>query len=179
VGGVVEVVGHLLDRLARDPGERGVRAGAQRGVQLGLPGGEDQQARHRDAKIGLGPLDQPDVAEVALVAEVRQVVLAAAVALDRTGMGEQGAGLTELVEADVGERQVLLELRGAADPPAQPLGGDQGVVAESEDVVDVCGGDAVLPVSSQFDRILTAGGHLTSAAVSRFAHRCSTPSGTS
>src|SRR6185436_18743269 len=90
------------------------------------------------AEVRLGTLDQPDVAKVALVAEVGQGVLVAAPALDLTGMGEQGAGLTELVEADVGERQVLLELRSAADPPAHPLGRDQRVVAETEDVVDVC-----------------------------------------
>jgi hypothetical protein len=34
-------------------------------------------------------------------------------------------------------------------------------------------------VSSQLDRILTAGDHLSTAAVFRFTHRCSTPSGTS
>jgi hypothetical protein len=92
---------------------------------------------------------------------------------------EQRARLAELVEPDVGERQVLLELRGAADPPAHPLGRDQRVVAEPEDVLDVCRLASVLPVSSQFDRILTAGDHLMTAAVSRFTHRCSTPSGTS
>jgi hypothetical protein len=75
--------------------------------------------------------------EVALVAPVGQVVLAPAVALEPAGVGEQRACLAELVEADVGEGDVFLELRRAADPPAQPLGGDEGVVGEAEDVVGV------------------------------------------
>ena len=58
-----------------------------------------------------GALDQLHVAELALVAQVGEVVLAAAVALDVAGVGEQRAGLAELVEADVGQRDVLLELR--------------------------------------------------------------------
>jgi hypothetical protein len=106
------------------------------------------------------------VAEVALVAEVRQVVLVAAPALDLPRVRQEGAGLAELVEADVGQRQVLLELRRPADPPAHPLGGDQRVVAEGEEVVDV-------------NRRVRRRAVLTTAAVARVAHRCSTPSGTS
>ena len=79
-------------------------------------------------KSRLRALDQPDVAELAVVAQVGQVVLGAAGALDRAGVGEQRARLAELVERDVGQRDVLLELRRAADPLAQPLRGDQRVV---------------------------------------------------
>ena len=53
--------------------------------------------------------------------------LAPTVTLEPAGVGEQRAGLAELVEADVGQGDVLLELRRAADPPPQPLGGDEGV----------------------------------------------------
>jgi hypothetical protein len=78
------------------------------------------------------------------------VILTATVSLEPSGVGEQRAGLAELVEADVGQGDVLLELWRAADPPPQPLGGDEGVVGEAEDVVRV-----------------------------RVHYRCSTPSGTS
>ncbi len=101
-------------------------------------------------KSRLGTLDEVHAPELALVAPVGQVVLAAAVSLELAGVGQQRAGLAELVEADVGERDVLLELRRAADPPAQSLGGDEGVVGEAEDVVHVS-----------------------------VHYRCSTPSGTS
>ena len=120
--GVVDVVGDLLDGLARHAGQRLVGAAEQGGVQLGLVAREDQQPGHGDPEVGLRPLDEVHAAELALVAPVGQVVLTAAVSLEQTGVGEQRAGLAELVEADVGEGDVLLELRRAADPPPQPLG---------------------------------------------------------
>ena len=79
-------------------------------------------------------LDEVDVAELALVAQVGQLVLGAAGAVQLTGPGEQDARLTEQVEAHVAEGHVLLDLRGTADPLAQPLGVDERVVAELERV---------------------------------------------
>ena len=96
--------------------------------RCGLVGREDQQPGHRDAEVGHRPLDQLDVAELAVVAQVGEVVLGPARALELAGVGQEGAGLAELVEPDVGEGDVLLELGGAADPPAHPLGRDQRVV---------------------------------------------------
>ena len=147
---VVVVVGHLLGGLGRDRGEHEVAAALERGVQLGLPGREHEQPRHGDPEVLLRALDQLDVAEVALVAPVGQVVLVAALPLQLTGVRQQRPRLAEQVETDVGQREVLLELGRPADPPAHPLGGDQGVVGEAQDVVGVGG-----------------------------RHRCSTPSGTS
>ena len=85
-------------------------------------------------EVAVRPLDELQVAEVALVAQVGEVVLGAAGALDLAGVGQQGARLAEQVERDVGQRDVLLELRRAGDPLAEPLGEDERVVAEPEGV---------------------------------------------
>ena len=105
-----------------------------------------------------GLLDELDVAEGALVPEHRQRVLVPPLTLDLAGAGEQGPGLAEQVEADVAQGHVLLDLRGVGEPLSQPLGVDQGVVTEAEEVVDV-----VQP----------------GALDARGAHRYSTSSGTS
>ena len=91
-------------------GQGGVGRRRERGVQLALPGREDQQPRHRDAEVGLRALDQPHVAELAVVAQVGEVVLGPPGALDDAGVRQQRPRLAELVEPDVGEREVLLEL---------------------------------------------------------------------
>ncbi len=59
----------------------------------------------------------------AFLAQIGQLVLVA-------GQGEQDAGLTEQVERDVGQGDLLLQDRGVAGPLAQPVGEDQGVVPE-------------------------------------------------
>ena len=76
-GRVVAVVVDLLDRLGGDRRERLVGAGRQAGVELALVGREHQQPRHRDARSRRWALDQLHVEEVALVAQVGEVVLGA------------------------------------------------------------------------------------------------------
>ena len=69
-----------------------------------------------------------------VVAQVGQRVLVAAGALQLARVGQQQPGRAELVERDVGQRDVLLHLGRARRPLAEPLGGDQRVVAEPQHV---------------------------------------------
>ena len=131
---VVTVVVDFLDRLRGDRGEGLVGAALKPGVELVVVAGEEQQPRHRHAEVAVGAFDQVHAAEVALVAEVGQVVLGARRVLERAGVGQQRPGLAEQVERDVADRDVLLELRRGGDPLRQPLGRDQRVVAQRQHV---------------------------------------------
>ncbi len=143
---MVEVVGRLLARLRRDRRERFVSRAGQPVVQEQLVGGEHQQLRHRDAEVagcagcrgraGVGQLDQQAVAELVIVAPEGEVVLVPPRTLHCAGVGEHQARDAELVEGDVGQRDVLLHLGGPGRPLAQPLRGDQRVVADAERVLE-------------------------------------------
>lgn len=70
-------------------------------------------------------LDELEVAEGALLAEIRQLVLV-------PHQGEQHPRLPQQVESDVGEGHLLFQYRRVTRPLAQPVGEDQCVVAEGE-----------------------------------------------
>ena len=143
---MVAVVVDLLQRLLGDRGERRVARAAQRAVELEHVGRRDELPGDRLGEVAVRLLDDPGGAELGLVAEVREIVLAAPVG--RARVVQEGAGVPEQVERDVAERDVLLELGGARDPPAELLREDQGVIAQPERVLgDVggCGGSGVRP----------------------------------
>ena len=73
--GVVAVVGQLLDALGRDRGEHRVAAAGQPLEQREPGGGEQQQPGDGVREVAVGDLGQPDVAEVAGLAEEGQRVL--------------------------------------------------------------------------------------------------------
>lgn len=83
-------------------------------------------------EVAVGPFDQLDVAEGALLAPVRQRVLVA-------DHRQQHPGLAQQVERDVGQRHLLLQHRGVAGPFGEPVGEDERVVAEPEQFVAVHG----------------------------------------
>ena len=133
-GRVVAVVAHLLERLAGHPGEDGVAGTEQSGIQLSLVRGEPQQPGHLLPEVAPLLLDEVDVAPVPLVAQHREVVLAAARAVERADVRVERPGLPEQVEGDVPEGHVLLELRRVGHPLAEPLRVDHRVVRQTEDV---------------------------------------------
>lgn len=95
---------------------------------------EVQQPCHREREVTVRQLAQLQVQELALIPEVRELVLGAAV--QRTGVLQQRTRLPQLVERDVAERNVLFELRRGGDPLAGALRRDQRVVTEPEGVVE-------------------------------------------
>ena len=76
-------------------------------------------------EVAVRLLDQLEVAEGALLAQIRQLVLVA-------DEGEQHPGLAEQVQGDVGEGDLLLQDGRVARPLPQPVGEHQRVVAEGE-----------------------------------------------
>jgi hypothetical protein len=132
--GVVEVVRDLLAGLAGDGGEPGVGAPAQRGVERQLVRRQEQQLGDGDREVAVRQFDQQSVAELPVVAQVRQRVLVPARPLQFAGVRQQQSGGAELVQGDVGQRDVLLQLRRGGHPLAEPLRGDQRVVAEPQQV---------------------------------------------
>jgi hypothetical protein len=89
--------------------------------------------RHRE--VAVVQLDQLAVAEVLLVPQVGEVVLVPAGALQLARVAQQQPGLTEGVQGDVRQRDVLLQLRRAGRPLGEPLRGDQAVVGQRQHVV--------------------------------------------
>ena len=128
-----------MTALPASAGQGRVGRGQQRRVELVLVGGEDQLTGHGDGEVAVLDLHQVHVAELPLVPQEGQVVLVAAGSLHLAGVAEQRAGLAEQVEGDVGQRDVLLDLRCAGDPLPQPLRQDQRVVTEPEHVVGQSG----------------------------------------
>ncbi len=128
--GVVAVVGHLLDGLGRQWGERAV-PGRQPLVQQVLVDGEVELPDDGVGEVPVGLLDQLEVAEGALLAEVGQLVLVA-------GEREQHPRLSQQVQGDVGEGDLLLQNGGVAGPLPQPVREHQRVVAEGECCVHRC-----------------------------------------
>ena len=116
---VVAVVVDLFERLLRDRGEGRVARVPQRRVELEHVRRGDELPGDRLGEVAVRLLDDPRAAELRLVAEVGEVVLGAPGR--RARVVQERAGVAEQVERDVAERDVLLELGGAGDPPAQLL----------------------------------------------------------
>src|ERR1700744_2190093 len=132
LGGVVAVVGQLLDPLGRDGRQHRVRDGGQRGEQGQPPAGEDQQPAGHLGEVRVLVLGQPDVAELFLLAEEGQLILGPAE--DPAGPGQQHPRLAQQVEGDVGNRGFFLQLGQAGHPLLQPVAVDQRVVAQGQAV---------------------------------------------
>lgn len=129
---VLPVVGQLLDALRGDRRKDGVRVRRQPLEVREAPAGEHQQPDDGEREVAVGQFGQAYVAKVAGVAEVGVGVLVASGAVGLAGAGVEQAGLAEEVEADVGQRHLLLQLGGAGDPLAQTLCSDQGVVGQRD-----------------------------------------------
>ena len=85
------VVARLFQRLAGDGGQRGV-AGLREAFPHQLQEGRDHGvAQHREGEVAARQLDQGQVQVVAFVAQKGQLVFVMALAVQRGGVGQQGA----------------------------------------------------------------------------------------
>jgi hypothetical protein len=120
--GVVPVVGHLVDGLGRQRG-RLAAGGRECLVQQFLVDREAELAGDGVGEVAVREFHQLHVVELVLLAQEGQLVLV-------PGERQQGAGLAQQVQRDVGEGDVLLQHRRVPGPLPQPLGQHQGVVAQ-------------------------------------------------
>jgi len=85
-----------------------------------MPLVEIELPRHRHREVTIGHFGDQKVAICAAVAQVRKFIFAAARAanpcLDFAGVAEPHAALSQQVEPDVGEPDVLFDHRSMADP---------------------------------------------------------------
>ena len=88
------------------------------------------------AVVAVGPFAQLGVPEFLLVPEKGEPVLIPPFALCLAGEGKPCTGLSNLVQADVGQGDVLFQYGAMACPEAQLLAEDQGVVTEAEQVFE-------------------------------------------
>ena len=86
-----------------------------------VPGVEEELAGHGDGKIAVLLLDQQMVAVGVRVAQKRQPVGVAALALDLARQSQPEAGLADQVQGDVGECNILLQHRRVAAPFGQAV----------------------------------------------------------
>ena len=96
-------------------------------------------SRHGDGEITVGLLDDQGVPEVGRVMLVGEVVLVMAMAFELPGVGVEVAGLPEEIEADVGQRHVLLEFGGVGEPLGESVAEDEGSVSLPQDVREEIG----------------------------------------
>ena len=93
-----------------------------------------QLADDRGREVAVLLLDEQAVDELALVAHERVVILRPAGAVELGGARVQAARLTEQVERDVGQRDVVLECRCPRRPLREPVREHQAVVSEAQRV---------------------------------------------
>ena len=155
---MAQVVADFLLRLGGDGGEVGIGRLFQGFPEQRHQGAVQEVADDGRAvvEIALGvagertvarQFKQRVVAELVRVAEVGQLVFRAVAALQRGDQLVEQAGLADQVEADVGQRDVLLEDGAVPAPLGIALAEDQGIVGEVQQVV---GGGAhhMCPTSS-------------------------------
>src|SRR5262249_5316484 len=121
-------------RFRRDPRQFGV-AGRSEGLHLQQRVDTEQQLPNDgEREVATWQLHQERVPELDAVAQEREIVLGASLALRRPRQLEKQRRLADQVERDVRERDVFLENRAVPAPLRQPVAEDQPVVAEAEEI---------------------------------------------
>ncbi len=87
------------------------------------------------AKSPFGCCDQLQAAKLGRVAQEGEVVLAAPASFELRGVREEQARLTDEVERDVREPEVLFEGRRMPDPPRELLAQDEARVRQAQHVL--------------------------------------------
>ena len=128
VAGVLLVVARLLHRLAGDRRELGVARALEALPEQAQEGRDGDVAQHGHGEVAARQLDQRAVAEIALVAQEGELVLAVALAavlgLELAGARQHRTRLADQVERHVGEGDVFLDAsaRGRTTRPAAGRG---------------------------------------------------------
>ena len=137
------MVADLLARLGRDRRDALVHRPRERAEQHQVPLVEQELARHGVRVVPVGLFDEQQVAELAAIAQERELVLAPArrrvACLDFLCVREPHPALPQQVQPDVGERDVLLQRRTLADPLAEALRKNDPVVGQPQHVVEKLG----------------------------------------
>jgi hypothetical protein len=128
------VIASLFDRFRGDRCEALVARAREPLVQRQLKGVDQHLAHDGLAEIAVRLLDERRIQVLAVLAQERDVILAAAAPLELAGIGQQQPRLTNEVEGDVGEPEILLERRRMTHPLAQPLAEHEREIAEPQHV---------------------------------------------
>ena len=140
---MLDVIARLLQRLAGDRGQLRVAGAPQRLPVLLEPLRQQQVAQHGVGEVTAGRmraaaphrlLDQREVEVVTFLAQEGELVLVVPLPIELPGVREQRARLTQQVQREVGEGDVLLENGAVAAPFTQALGMDQAGVGQSQHV---------------------------------------------
>src|SRR3984893_11153434 len=131
------VIAGLPERLGGDGAESPVRGPLQALVDLKLPGIEQPLAHHRMAKVAVWLLGECQVGKLRRITQKGQRVLVTPAALELARVGEQQPRLSDQIEGEVGEPQVLLERRRVTHPLAEALPEHETRVTEAQNVVKV------------------------------------------
>ena len=132
--GMADVIGAFLFRLRRDRRQRRI-AGAHHRAPVEIGEGRVEELPHHGAReIAVRLFQQQQIAVLPDVAQVGELVLVVALALDLGRVGIELARLAEQVEAHIGERHVLFQHRRMAAPFRQPMPEDQRIVGAAQRV---------------------------------------------
>ena len=128
------MVGAFLLGLGGDARELAVLGAGERFPQRHRERRIAELARHGGGEVAVGPLHQLHVEELVRVAQEGELVLVASIPADGDGVAIERTRLSDQVERDVGERNVLLQRRRATRPLGEAMPQHQRVVGEAQQV---------------------------------------------
>ena len=97
-------------------------------------------ASHRDGEVTVGLFDEQRVAELVGSAPVGELIFVATETFQLACVGVEVTGLTEKIEADVGQCHVLFEFGCMREPLGQSMAQDEGPVGVTKDMGEQIGG---------------------------------------
>ena len=108
---------------------------------------EKELSHHRECKISLWKLDELNVPILDSFPEVRKLIFVAALALCFSGEAQEQRRLSDQIQRDIRESDVLFENWTMTAPLGQTVAQHQAIVAESQEIFDEGGGVAQNPLS--------------------------------
>ena len=137
-GRIAQVVGRFFERFFGNSRQALVAAAEQGFVIEVVVGIEEKLPDDGMRPIGIGLFHKQGVVELVCIAEIGELVFAAALALVFAGIAQQHTRLTEQIERNIGHGDVLFEYRAVTTPFAEALRQHEGVVAELQEILEMC-----------------------------------------
>jgi hypothetical protein len=130
---VLTVIARFLERLLGNAGQHLVGRMLQRLPLLHGPAGQPMVAHGGVCEVAAWQFRECDVEELALLAQIGELIFIEARFAQTARMREQSAGLAEQIQRDVGQGDVFFECRRVAAPFAEAVRPDQAGVCQAQD----------------------------------------------
>ena len=130
------MVARLLQPFRGDAGEISVAAPLERFGLQHREHAEEQLSYDRDGEVALRQLDEKHIAVLDCITKIGERIGVASLPLDLGRQPEEQRRLTDEVERDVREGNVLLENRRMTAPLGETMAEHEPVVAKSHEIIE-------------------------------------------